>query len=153
MSRGIAVLSLLVICAGCAGLNVPSYIQAESPYKRVYYGEFQSVLDEVRTSLGQEGWHIAKEVDPALYERNPLFGEGDKNHVLIFTDVRKSQRIIYTEAKQLNVYVSLIKEGVEVDVRFRSIKNFYLFRKKSFSNPKSVKRLLDRIEQRLLTAK
>lgn len=151
--RGVLFLSFLILSAGCAGLNMPSYIQAENPYKRVYYGEFQSVLEEVKTSLEQEGWHVAKEVDPSLYERNPLFGEGDKNHVLIFTDVRKSQPIIYSEAKQLNVYVSLIKEGVEVDVRFRSVKNFYLWKSRSYKNSKLVKRLLDRIEQRLLTGK
>lgn len=142
-----------VFWTGCAGLSMPGYIQSENPYKHVYYGDFQTVLGEVKTALNQEGWQVIKEVDPLTYERNPLLSEGSKDHVLIFTNVRKFQRVLYSEVRQLNVYVSKIEEGVEVDVRYRSVKNFYIMRTSSYRNDKLAKRLLNRIEQRLLLRK
>ncbi|MBL8013769.1 MAG: hypothetical protein JNN05_07980 [Candidatus Omnitrophica bacterium] len=148
---GLIILTFLL--AGCAGLNLPGYIQSEHPYKRVYYGDFKVVLGEVKTALNQEGWQVVKEVDPLLYERNPLLSEGSQDHVLIFTNVRKFQRVVYSQVQQLNVYVNRVDEGVEVDVRYRSVKNFYVVRTSAYRSDKLVKRLLDRIEQRLLSRK
>ncbi len=146
-------LGLLISLTGCASLNLPSYIQAENPYKRTYYGSFQEVLEEVRAGIIAEGWQISKEVDPGQYERNPLVADGDKDHILIFSNVRNFQRGIYKKLVQLNVYVNRTAEGVEVDLRYRSVKNFYLFKINSYRNDKAVKKLLDRIEQKLLLKK
>lgn len=150
IDRKFWMLGALVFFMGCASLNVPSYIQAEKPYKRNFYGKFDDVLGEVRAGLADQGWQVEKEVDPSLYERNPLISEGDKDHVLIFLKAREYQRGIYKKTVQLNVYVDRTSEGVEVDVRFRSVKNFYLFKMRAYRNDRLVKDLLDHIEKKLL---
>ena len=144
---------LLMGMIGCASIDPPSYIQAENPYKRTYYGSFDDVLAVVRTTVQQDGWQIAKEVDPTLYERNPLYSTGDQGHVLILTDIKCSQRIIYSKATHLNVYVHRIAEGVEVDVRYGSVKNFHLWKARSYRNNALIKKMLDHIEQNLLIKK
>ena len=138
---------------GCATIDTPHYIQAENPYKRTYYGSFADVLDVVRAALKEEGWQIDKEVDPTLYERNPLYSSGDKEHILIFTQIKRTQRFVYSKATHLNVYVNRISDGVEVDVRYGSVRNFHLWKARSYQNNALIKQLLDRIEQKLLLKK
>ncbi len=139
--------------AGCATVNVPHYIQAQHPYERTYYGSFNDVLEAVRSSLKQEGWQIAKEVDPNMYERDPLHKPGDEQHILIFTEIKRAQRFVYTRSTHLNVYVSRIDGGVQVDMRYGSVKDFRLWKMRSYRNERLVKKILDRIGQKLLLNK
>ena len=138
---------------GCASIDAPNYIQAENPYKRTYYGSFDEVLDVVRATVKEDGWQIVKEVDPTLYERNPLYGAGDQGHILILTDIKRSQWGIYSKATHLNVYVHRIAEGVDVDIRYGSVKNFHLWKSQSYRNNALIKKMLDCIEQKLLLKK
>ena len=144
---------LLMGMFGCASIDSANYIQAENPYKRTYYGSFDEVLDVVRAAIKEDGWQIVKEVDPTLYERNPLYSTGDQGHVLILTDVKRAQRIIYLKTTHLNVYVHRIAEGVDVDIRYGSVKNFHLWKSQSYRNNTLIKKMLDRIEQKLLLKK
>lgn len=135
---------------GCAGVNPPSYIRAENPYKRTYYGSFDDVANAVRTTLQQDKWQIVKEVDPTLYERNPLYNAGEEGHVLILTNVKKAFRVVYFKTTHLNVYVNRISDGIEVDIRYASTKNFHLWKSRSYRNNVFVNKMLDRIDQKLL---
>ena len=138
---------------GCAGIDTPSYIQAENPYKRTYYGSFNDVLEVVRAAIQEDGWQIAKEVDPTLYERNPLYSTGDEGHILILTTIKRSRRILYSKAAHLNIYVHRINEGVEVDIRYGSVKDFHFWKARSYRNNALIKKMLDHIEQKLLLKK
>ena len=144
---------MLIGVFGCASVDVPSYIQAENPYKRTYYGSFNDVLEVVRAAVQEGGWQIAKEVDPTLYERNPLYSAGDQGHVLILTTIKLSQRILYSKATHLNIYVHRINEGVEVDIRYGSVTNFHLWKARSYRNNASIQKMLDHVDQKLLLKK
>lgn len=146
-------LVFILSLSGCATVNVPHYIQAQHPYERTYYGSFNDVLNAVRTTLKQEGWQIFKEVDPTMYERNPLHNPGDEQHILIFTEVKRTQRFVYTKSTHLNVYVSRIDGGVGVDMRYGSVKDFHLWKMRSYRNERLVKTILDRIGHKLLLNK
>ena len=135
---------------GCATIDTPHYIQAENPYKRTYYGSFDDVLSMVRETLKEEGWQIVKEVDPTLYERNPLYSSGDKEHILIFTQIKRAQRVVYSRTTHLNIYVNRISDGIEVDVRYGAVRNFHLWKTRSYRNNALIKQMLDHIEQKLL---
>lgn len=143
----------LIALAGCAGVNPPHYIQGDQPYKRTYYGEYADILDVVRSTMNEEGWEIVKEVDPTQYERNPLYAEGEEGHILLFTKIKKSQRFVYSTSTHLNVYVNRIFDGVEVDVRYGRVRDFHLWKMRSYKNERLVKNLLDRIEQKILLKK
>ena len=145
---------LVLLClAGCASVNVPGYIQAENPYKRVMYGDFQSVLQAVKGVLIENGWQIAKETHPALYERNATYGPEDKDHALIFTDIKQMSRLVYSKYIHLNVYINRTAEGIEVDVRYGSVADFYIKKVRRYRNDALVKKILDRIEQKLSVKK
>jgi hypothetical protein len=146
-------IALLMGMVGCASINSSNYIQPENPYKRTYYGSFDDVLEVVRATVREDGWQIAKEVDPTLYERNPLYSAGDQGHILILTDIKRAQRIIYSKATNLNIYIHRIAEGVEVDIRYGSVKNFHLWKVRSYRNNALIKKMLDHIEQNLLLKK
>ena len=141
---------VLVCLAGCAGLKVPAYIQADYPYKRVVYGDFLDVIEAVKEALVEDGWQIAKETHPSLYERNATYGLEDKEHVLIFTDIKNKSRGIYSRHVHLNVYINRVAEGIEVDVRYGSTVNFHLKKINRYRDDELVKKILDRIEQKLL---
>ena len=138
---------------GCASVDTQHYIQAENPYKRTFYGSFADVLDVVRAALKEDRWQIAKEVDPTLYERNPLYSSGDKEHILIFTQIKRSQRFVYSQDTHLNVYVNRVSDGVEVDVRYGSVRNFHLWKTRSYRNNALIKQILDGMERKILLKK
>jgi hypothetical protein len=146
-------LVLLVCLVGCAGVSAPNYIQAEHPYKRTVYGSFEEVLDAVRQGLTQEGWAITKETHPSLYERNALYSEDDKEHVLIFTDLKRSNRFVYAGISHLNVYVHKTTEGVELDVRYGGVTNLHFKKVQRYRNDKLVDKFLNSVEQKLLLKK
>lgn len=148
-----SILVCVLSAAGCATVNPQHYIQAENPYKRTYYGSFNEVLDAVRLTLDEEGWPIAKEVDPNLYERNPLQKSGDQDNILLFSKIKRAQRFVYVKATHLNVYVIPIDGGVEVDLRYGSVTDFRLWKKRSYRNERLVNKILDRVEQKLLLRK
>lgn len=147
------ILAVILGFVGCATVDTGHYIQAQNPYKRTYYGSFNEILDAVRLTLKEEGWQIAKEVDPNLYERNPLHKLGEQDHILIFTQIRRAQRFVYAKSTHLNVYISRIDGGVEVDLRFGSVTDFRLWKSRSYRNERLVKKILDRIEQNHLLNK
>ncbi len=144
---------VLLFFAGCASVNVPGYIQAENPYKRVMYGNFQDVVQAAKDVLIEDGWQIAKETHPALYERNATYGPEDQEHALIFTNVKQMSRLVYSKFIHLNVYINRTAEGIEVDVRYGSVVDFYIKKVRRYRNDEFVKKILDRIEQKLLIKK
>lgn len=144
----IAVLFLSVL--GCASVSVSGYIQAENPYKRVMYGDFQEVLAAAKGVLVEDGWKIEKETHPALYERNAAYGPEDKDHALIFTDIKQMSRFIYSKYIHLNVYINRTAEGMEVDVRYGSVVDYHIKKIRRYRDDELVKKILDRIEQKLL---
>lgn len=145
-------LCVLIGAAGCASIP-PQYIPGDQPYKRTYYGDFDDILSVVRSTLEEDGWEVVKEVDPTLYERNPLYNEGEKGHILLFTNIKKSQRFVYSTSTHLNVYVNRIFDGVEVDARYGRVRDFHVLKMRSYKNERLVKKFLDRIEQKLLLTK
>lgn len=144
---------VLLFFVGCASVNVPGYIQAEYPYKRVMYGDFKDVLQAVKDVLIEDGWQIAKETHPALYERNATYGPEDKEHALIFTGIKQRSRLVYSKFVHLNVYINRTSEGIEVDVRYGSVADFYVKKVRRYRDDALVKKILDRIEQKLLIKK
>ena len=64
-------LSLLLVftLAGCASINIPSYVQDKNAHKKVFYSSYDEVHDATTNALGDLGWKIEAETDPALYER------------------------------------------------------------------------------------
>ena len=146
-------LVVILSVVGCATVDTGHYIQAQNPYKRTYYGSFDGILVAVRKTLQEEDWQIANEVDPDLYERNPLHKPGEQDNVLIFTEIRRAQRFVYAKSTHLNVYVIRIDGGVEVDLRYVTVTDLRLWKKRSYRNERLVKKVLDRIEQNHLLNK
>ncbi len=146
-------LIILVFVLGCASVKVPSYIQAEHPYKRTVYGDFEEVLSAVKDVLQEEGWTISKETQPALYERNATYTEEDKEHALIFTETKQSSRLLYSNFSHLNVYINRTNEGMELDVRYGKITDIYFKKIHRYRNDKLAERFLNLVEQKLLIKK
>jgi len=144
---------VLLFLVGCASVKVPSYIQAEHPYKRTVYGTYEEVLSAVKDVLTEEGWAIAKETHPALYERNAVYSEDDKEHALIFTDSKQASRLIYSTFTHLNVYINRTQEGMELDVRYVKVIDLYLKKIHRYRNDAMVERLLNFVEQKLIIKK
>jgi hypothetical protein len=149
----LALVMMAFFALGCASVKVPSYIQAEHPYKRTVYGTFEEVLSAVKEALKEEGWAISKETHPALYERNATYTEEDKDHALIFTETKQSSRLLYSNFSRLNIYVSRTKEGMEIDLRYGKVTDLYLKKIHRYRNDKLAERFLNLVEQKLLIKK
>jgi hypothetical protein len=140
---------LCLFALGCASVKIPNYIRAEHPYERTVYGSYDEVLAAVKDVLKEQGWTVIKETHPALYERNAVYTEEDKEHALIFTNIRQSSRFVYSRFSHMNVYIHRVAEGVKLDVRYGSVTDIYVKKMYRYRNDSLTKRFLDLVEQKL----
>jgi type IV pilus biogenesis protein CpaD/CtpE len=152
MKKSILMCALLLL-AGCASVSIPNYIQPEHPYKRVVYGNYDEVLAAVKEVLKDQRWTIVKETHPALYERNAAYSETDKEHALIFTGVKQSSRLVYSSFSHLNVYINRTAEGMELDVRYEGVTDFFIKKIHHYRNDPLADRFLNLVEQKLILKK
>ncbi len=140
---------LILFLAGCASTAVPNYIQDKHPYVRTFYVGFEKVYAATIQSLKDNGWTIKKESDPALFERERAYDDGNRQ-TLIFTKVRDASFLVGATDVRVNAYLrEMTGNETEVEIRYLKVtpamvKNFYGYR-----NDQVVNRIFEHIDATL----
>jgi hypothetical protein len=137
----------LIFLFGCSPLNIPDYIKADRPYVRKMSGDYNRIIDAIKDVFYQEGFLIQSEEQPADYERREG-GEDQTRDLLLFTEVKRRFKILFTTYVHWNIFVHATADGAEVDLRYEAYTPGF-FKASSKQNPKAANRILDAIEQSL----
>jgi len=134
LKRFLCVLAVLAF-AGCANINIPSYIQDKNPYKHEFYATYDAVYEATKTVLSERGWTIEGESDPSVFERTSGLSAGGRKDTLIFTEVRSFSFFLGSQYSRLNAHVRTASDTkVEVELRYMKISSWPF---KSFTKFKS----------------
>jgi hypothetical protein len=139
----VGLLFLLLTIVGC-GASMMDYIRADHPYVRKVNGDYDKILNVVKDVLLEQGFIIQREVNPSDYERRE--GGEQSQDVLLFTRVRNHSMLFYSSHTHLNVFIRMIAEGAEIDIRYEKFTSG-LIRHSSLRNDQLIYRILDKIEQ------
>ena len=139
----------LFIFTGCASLQAPGYIsRIDHPYNRKFYASFEKVTSLFMYVLKKQGWTIANEVDPAIYERDDRYDDRGYQNLLIITEAKRSNRVLYSTVTHLNVLLHSFANTCDVEIRYESrtglVKQFI-----STRNDRMVEDILNKVEQEL----
>ena len=85
---------LLGLFLGCATANLPDYIKSTHPYTRKIAGDEVRITEAVKAVLSSEGWVIAFQVNPSVYERRSG-GEDQSKDILLISAPKRTFRGLY----------------------------------------------------------
>jgi hypothetical protein len=144
-----ASLLAMILLAGCASVQMPGYIsRVDHPYDRRIYASFEKVVSSTMYVLKNKGWTITSELDPSIYERDDRYDNNGYQNLLIITDVRKKDRVLYSTFAHLNVFIHSIGNTCDVEIRYEDktpiVKQF-----SSARNDRIVQGIFDALEQEI----
>ena len=143
----------LILLAGCTTIQIPTYIKADHPYTRKMYGDFDHIVVVVKRVLERNGWKIASETHPSVYERSTDEDKETPKDLVIFTDVKQHTRILYSSYSHLNVFCHANPEGAEVEIRYGKEMPLLIHQFHTTRNDALGESLLGQIEQEMLKVK
>jgi len=144
------IVGIFFIFTGCTSITVPEYIQDKNPYKHKFYASFDNVLEASVQVLEESGWKVAKESDPAVFERSQS-GIDSNQSILLFSKVRQNALFLGTRYARINVYLrsSENQDITEVEIRYITINSTLLKTFENYNHDHAVSRLFSKIEGRL----
>jgi len=141
---------LLLTLTGCASITIPNYIYDKHPKLKTFYAPYDQVHTATLKVLGDLGWKIEKETDPALYERGRQLHDTSRKQTLIFTDINQLSFFAGSRYAKLNVFLRVTADkATEVEVRYLKVtsvmfKTFY-----NYKNDRLAEHIFNRIEEEL----
>lgn len=137
---------VVVLLAGCATTNMPSYLQPKKPYLTRYYSNYEKSLSAVKQTLIELGWTLEETTDPGVYEHT-RFNDLDEDQVLLVTVVRPTPMLIGTRYARMNIYLRSKKDLSEVEVRYLTTTSTALNNFSTYNNDSAVKRFFERLSE------
>jgi len=114
-----AITLIIFTLTGCASVPMSGYI---SRVDRAYDGKIYAGLEKTTSAfmfvLKNQGWTVANEVDPGIYERDDRYENNGYQNLLIVTDMRK--HFLHLTGTRLNVFIHAIGNICDVEIRFSS---------------------------------
>jgi len=140
------IFSFILFLGGCASVQMPGYIsRADHPYQRKIYGSFDKIVSSLDFVLKKQGWAIINEVDPSIYERDDRYDNNGYQNLLIITDFRKHNRVLYSTSTHLNVFIHSMGNACDVEIRYEA--NTKLLKQfSSAKNDQLVQNILDAVQ-------
>jgi len=141
---------LLISLTGCTIIRVPKYIQDSHPYRKNFYGNFDTVLSATTQTIDDFGWKIAGTSDPVVFEKSRELDDLTGKQIVLFTEIRQTALFLGTRYSRLNAFLRTVDENTtEVELRYITVtsipfKSFYNYKKDGV-----IKRIFLHIEQRL----
>jgi len=139
----------IVMCAGCVTVNIPKYIQEESPYKKKFYATFEKTMLATTKTLEELGWQVTGTADPASYDREKDLKDANIKQALIFVEVRQTPLFVSSKYTNLNILLQSDDQATDMEIRYLAVTPAILKDLKSRKNDKAVGKILDRIEELL----
>ncbi len=137
---------VVVLLAGCATTNMPSYLQPKKPYLTRYYSNYEKSLGAVKQTLTELGWTLEETTDPGVYEHT-RFNDLDEDQMLLVTVVRPTPMLIGTRYARMNIYLRSKKDLSEVEVRYLTTTSTALNNFSTYNNDSAVKRFFERLSE------
>lgn len=148
--RKLGLIICLMIISGCASVQIPNYIQDKHPYKKVFYGSYDEVLEATTSAIEKLDWEISGKSDPSIYEQSKQLSDPDARQILIFTGIKQTPMILGTRYSRINAYVRTVKENeIEVEVRYLIVNSIPFTSFSGYRKDAFVKRLFNQIEKSL----
>ena len=98
--------------------------------------------------LKNQGWAIAIEAEPFVYERDNRYDNNGYRNLLIMTSIRKQNVVLYSTFTHLNVFIHSIDNTCDVEIRYEAktpmVKQFM-----SVRNDQLVQGILDAVEKEI----
>jgi len=149
MRRIVSVLLILTL-AGCSSITIPNYIHDKHPNLKTFYSPYDQVHAATLKALGEFGWRIEKEADPALYERGRQFQDASRQQTLIFTDINQLSFFAGARYARLNVFLRVTADkATEVEVRYLKVTSVLFKTLYNYKNDRLAERIFNRIEKEL----
>ena len=147
MKRFLFVLILPVIFfSGCATARIPAYLVDQKPFTERFFTDHQRTLHAVQQALNELGWNIEQEMEPGIFEIQPGYSGWKKT--LLITNVRIVGRTLVCH-ERMNIYVRSHEDISEVEIRIFKVKNWGIFKTKSFGNKKIAGNFFQLIQKNL----
>ena len=141
------ILSVIFFLAGCASVPTPDYIsRVDHPYDRKIYASFEKVTGAMIYVLKKSGWKINTEAEPSIYERDDRYDNNGYQNLLIITDVKKQNRVLYSTFTHLNIFIHCIENTCDVEIRYEA-KTPFIKEFTSVRNDRLAESILDALEQ------
>lgn len=138
------VLIILVFLTGCTTAQIPQYLQADHPYMRRFYADFEQTQAAINQALTDLGWEIEKTTDPLVYEES-VVNNLDGQKVLIMTKIRQTPLFLGTRYAKMNIYIRSKNKISEVEIRYYTVTSLPLRNLDSYRNDSAAERILKHI--------
>ena len=148
MGKRLLILGLAFLCTGCVSIRIPKYITDKNPYKKTVLSPYDDVLAATRQALEKLGWPVTDVTDPGMYEHNRDAGVGGKQ-ALLFTKTKEAARILYSRYTTINVYLTALKDGTEIEIRYLAKKPCLFTTFDAYRNDRLVDQIFDQIQNGL----
>jgi len=149
MKKFLSILMLLFLI-GCTSFTIPNYIHDKHPSLKTFYVPYDQVHAATLKVLGDLGWRIEKEADPALYERGRHFQDASHQQTLIFTDINQFSFFAGSRFSRLNVFLHVTADkATEVEVRYLKVTSIMFKAFYNYKNDRLADRIFERIEKEL----
>jgi len=141
---------LLLTLIGCASITIPNYIHDKHPSLETFYAPYDQVHTATLKVLGDLGWRIEQEADPALYERERQSQEMSRQQTLIFTDINQLSFFAGSRYARLNVFLRVTADkATEVEVRYLKVTSLMFKTLYNYKNDRLADRIFEHIEKEL----
>jgi len=136
----------LFFLSSCSSVQTTEYIsRADHPYERKLHASFEKVVSSTVYILKRQGWSVAEEAIPSIYERDERYDNGYQN-LLILTKAKK--KFLHLTNMHLNVFIHGRDNTADVEIRYEAqtsmIKQFV-----STRNDQFIEDIFDDIEKDL----
>ena len=149
MKKFLSILLLLTL-TGCSSITIPNYIYDKHPKSKTFYAPYDQVHAATLKVLGDLGWSIEREADPALYERGRQFQDASRQQTLIFTDINQLSFFAGSKYARLNVFLHVTADkATEVEVRYLKVTSIMFKTLYNYKNDRLADRIFEHIEKEL----
>lgn len=148
-SRFLIVALAFVCIIGCSSISIPNYIPDQNPYKQIFFGAFDEVLNATNETLDDLGWVIQSQAEPATFERSAL-ADPNMQQILIFTEVRQTALIVGSRYSRMNIFLREQEDNqVEVEIRYVTVSSTAVKTFRDYRQDQVAKNVFSKIQYRL----
>ncbi|MFP4472242.1 MAG: hypothetical protein ACLFPX_00020 [Candidatus Omnitrophota bacterium] len=147
MRRWMLIVLCAVLAAGCTSTRLPNYVQAEKPFTKRVYADYESAVTAVKMTLDDLGWEIAEEAAPEVFEVET--DVQDTEQILLITELRATRMFFATRYARINVYVRSSGEISEVELRYMVVNSMAFWKPRSYGSQSLADRFFELLGKNL----
>jgi hypothetical protein len=145
-------IAVMLVLMGCSTTMIPFYLPNKKPYVKRFFTNYDTTLAAVNQTLGDLGWVVEKNTDPAVYEQMRT-SDLDEKQILMITEIRQTPLVVGSRYARMNIYLRSKKGISEVEIRYITLSQTPVKSFKDYNNDSEVKRIFGHLEEILNKSK